>query len=121
MITGKQEQEGKNLYINEVWADLEELCLLGESGVYETFTSDPTELKASLEKEYGECKSGVYIDPERRQIGWVFEKKAYTEDTGEEYTLETWVTLHEKEDTTEVTHYYHFLKGKERNEKDKPS
>jgi hypothetical protein len=83
------------LVIREVWVNQTGNYICGDSGYYRPFTEDLGRLFRSLQKEYGRCVSPVYRDtPDgtHDKIGWVFEKQAKYEDTGEPYMAETWVS-----------------------------
>ena len=79
--------------------------IYGESGCYETFADTPGELFKALQREYGRCVSKVYIG-EKTPVGWVFEKRAEYEDTGEPYIQEVWVTMHREPPTVTRTPHY---------------
>ena len=100
--------KGEIMLIQEIYIDQTRGGIFGGSGVYEAFTG---ELFRNLQKEYGRCRGKVYIDidGESKQIGWVFEKRMKYEDSPETYVREVWVTLHESEPETKVTHHYKFL------------
>lgn len=100
-----------NILIEESWVDKTRGLRVGDSGIYETFTSDKGELYRSLQREYGRCISKVHIDTDNRvkSIGWVFEKKQKYDDVNEYYIQETWVTLHESQPTRTIEHHYKHL------------
>lgn len=98
-----------NLLINETWCNNTENYIVGESGVYETRFESVSDLFKSLQAEYGRCTGRIYIDRgEGLNIacGWVFEKVARYEDTHEPYIQHTWVSVHEKQPNTKITHFY---------------
>jgi len=82
------------LAIRELWVNKTGNYIVGDSRYYQPFTEDLGTLFHSLRKEYGRCTGNIYRDtpdgtPDK--IGWVFEKLAKYEDTGEPYMAETWV------------------------------
>ena len=98
-----------NLFIQESWVDRSRDVRCGESDVYETFTDNRGELFRSLQKEYGRCVSKVYIDLEdgkAQAIGWVFQKIVQYEDTGEDFLMDTWVTVHSEPPERTVKYNY---------------
>jgi hypothetical protein len=99
-----------NILIQESWIDKTQGLRSGDTEVYETYFEEGEEGKLfrHLQKEYGKCVSKVYIG-DNVPIGWVFEKKEHYTDTGEPYTLETWVTLHKQQPEKTIKHYYHEL------------
>ena len=97
------------LYVSEDYVNATKGWLIGESGVYKSFTDDRGTLYRSCLREHGRCVSRVYIDGpdgKPRPIGWVFVKRKQYEDTGETYLAETWVTLHEKPPTMTTEYHY---------------
>lgn len=98
-----------NLYISETYVNATKGQQFGESGVYETFTSDKGELYRSLVREFGRCTGRVYVDREGKPpqtVGWVFLKRCNYEDTGEPYLREVWVTVHKEPPTITRTDHY---------------
>ncbi len=93
-------------YINET-----EGYQIGDTEPYEPFTDDVGELFRHCQREFGRCRSKVYVDTDdgSRAIGWVFEKLDAYEDAGGHYLRHVWVTLHTKEPTRTVERHYHFL------------
>jgi hypothetical protein len=81
-----------NIMIEEVLVNESEGYLIDNTGVYESFTDSRKILFKSLQREYGRCVSKVYADD--KPIGWVFEKTARYEDTGEPFTMSAWAILH---------------------------
>lgn len=83
----------------------------GDSEPYEPYTDNIGKLFRSLSKEYGRCKSAVYIDKKdggRIKVGWYFEKRMRYEDARDSwpkkdqfYVRGVWVELLERKD--EVT------------------
>lgn len=102
----------ENLHALEIWVNATENYICGDSDIYETFTNDIGVLFRAFQREHGKCISKQYIDlkdGETRQIGWVFQKKRYYEDTKEPYIAETWISVHTKQDTiSRQSHYYNF-------------
>lgn len=99
-----------SLWVQETWINRTKGWSLGDSDVYESFADTLGELFRHGQKEHGRCVSKVYIDDlegKSKPIGWVFEKTAHYEDTGEPFTLETWVTVHDAPPTKTVTYHYH--------------
>ena len=81
----------------------------GDSGLYEPYTDNMRRLFNTYQREYGPCRSSVYIDgPDGKPVrtGWYFEKRTRTDDRREVVTLGTWVTFHEKEPTRTIKHHY---------------
>lgn len=71
--------------IQETFVNQTEDCIFGESEPYEPYTDNTGKLFLNLQKEYGRCRSAMYIDKSDGSIikcGWVFEKKMQYEDTG---------------------------------------
>ena len=100
------------ILINEEWIDRTRGVSHGNSGVYETWATEPGELYRALVREYGRCISKVYIDGpdgKPRAIGWVFEKRRRYEDVPETYLQETWVTLHTEQPTRTTQHHYRVI------------
>jgi hypothetical protein len=97
------------MFISEHFVNATESVRIGESDVFEAWTDSPGQLFRSLQKEYGACKSKVYIDgPDNQSIhvGWIFRKRVQYQDCDEAYLQEVWVTVHEKPDTkTREVHY----------------
>lgn len=98
-----------SLYLNETHISKNDDCIIGESGLVDSFF-DTNDSKGyildELKKEYGKVVSKVYIDkpvwnhfgyienyvPEH--IGYVFEKKMQYQDCKETYIHQVWVTLY---------------------------
>ena len=104
-----------NLFISESWNEVRKegedvkLIGIGESEVYETFTSDKGELYKSLVKEWGRCVSKQYIDTKDGKTihtGWIFQKRQKYNDSNETYLAETWVTVHEKLPVKSIKYFY---------------
>lgn len=85
--------------ISETWVNRTEGYTIGDSGIYETYTNDIDELFKSLEDEYGKFISKMYLESGGKsvEVGWVFSKTDYYEDTQEPYTKETWVEIKDPE------------------------
>jgi len=64
---------------------------LGDEDIYEPYTDNIGDLFRSFQKEYGRCISKCYIDPDAKQIGWVFQKKVQYTDCDEYYIHEVWI------------------------------
>jgi hypothetical protein len=84
--------------IKETWINKTEGYSYGDSGEYETFAdyNEKGRLFKHLQKEFGRCKSAMYIDHSfygALKIGWVFEKIMRYEDANEKYLQETWVEI----------------------------
>lgn len=93
------------MLIKETWLNATENHIVGDSGEYETYTDNIGELFKFLQKEYGRCRSKIYIDKKDGstvQIGWVFQKKMKYTDTGESYIGETWIECLEKKSETTI-------------------
>lgn len=86
----------------------------GRGEVYETYCDTPGELFRACQREHGRCVSSVYADSadaasnggKPRRIGWVFQKQARYEDSGEPFILETWVVLHDALPEKKTTYHY---------------
>lgn len=81
----------------------------GDSGVYEPYTDNVRRLFDSYQREYGPCRSSIYVDGadgKAIKVGWVFAKRKRFEDCKEVATFETWVTFHEKMPTRTIEHHY---------------
>ena len=102
----------KNLLVKEVWVNRTENYIAGDSGIYESRFETPGEAFKGFRKLYGRPVSKQFVEygnGESKQIGWVFQKKAKYEDTGETYIAETWVSLHSAPDEIKTkSHYYNF-------------
>lgn len=98
----------ENLWAQETWLDQERNCMIGESEVYETFTSDRGELYRSLIREYGRCIGRVYdeLNNKHKPIGWVFLKRKKYDDCNETFLAETWVTIHTSPPTRTIEYHY---------------
>jgi hypothetical protein len=115
MKTAREDESMPNLYIKETAVEVktpgEPGCIIGESGVYESFTDDAGKLYRDLVREHGRCTGKMYIDPKAggkpRHIGWVFlKRRAYEDAPRKTYLAETWVSVHTAKDT--VTREEHF-------------
>lgn len=99
------------VYIQESYVNATKGYRFGDSDVYESCYSfaEIGKLFRFCQREYGACKSAVYVDTpgdKATRIGWVFGRRERYEDTGEPYTREVWVTLHTAPDTvTRQAHY----------------
>jgi len=102
-----------NLYVRETHVNKTENLMIGESEVYESWTSSPGQLFRALQNEFGRCTSSMFVDkPDgtAQKIGWVFEKiESYYDMPREKYLKETWVSVYEKPSTTRTTHHYYEL------------
>lgn len=101
-----------NLLLSETHVDATRNCRIGETEPTEAWTSDAGKLFRTLQREYGRCVGSVYIDTAEgntKRVGWMFQKTERYEDTGEPWTREVWVTLHDAKDTVVRTHHYHEL------------
>lgn len=87
----------KTLWIKESFVNETEGCQFGDSDWYETFTGNIKQLFISLQKEYGRCTSKMYIDPDAKQVGWVFEKEMQYEDCKKYYKRVVWVEVSKTE------------------------
>jgi hypothetical protein len=94
-----------NLWVQENWVDASRGIRIGDSDIYEAFTSSPGELFRDLQREYGRCGGKVYVG-EGQQVGWWFEKKKQYDDSEDTFTLQTWVTLHKGPPTETVEYHY---------------
>jgi hypothetical protein len=91
--------------------DNEKIYYLGDSGLYEPFTSDIKRLFRAMMREHGRCISKIYIETDNtsKAIGWVFEKRMKYEDCNEYYICHTWVTLHKEQPTKTIENHYNYL------------
>ncbi len=94
------------LYAQETFINRTQNARVGESDVFETFTDDRGKLYRSMRQEYGRCTGKVHIDPDAREIGWVFVKRTKYEDCDETYLQETWVTVHTAKPTRTTEYHY---------------
>lgn len=108
--------DGKpKLWINEEWVQVRndgKRYRDGESGVYETWASDPGALFRSLLGENGRCTGSVYVNGpkgEAIKIGWCFEKRRKYDDCKETYLAETWITLHDAPPTKTTQYHCHVM------------
>lgn len=101
------------LLIQETFVNATEGYRFGEGEPYEPYTEDTGKLFRAMQKEYGRCTGHIYIDgPEgTKKVGWVFIKTMQYEDCTKTYEREVWVTLHDAQPETKVTHHYHYLKS----------
>ena len=81
----KTSSDKPKLWINEDWIEVHDdgkRYGSGESGVYETWATDPGKLYRFLQCEYGRCTGAVYhdIDGQSIKIGWIFEKRRKFDD-----------------------------------------
>jgi hypothetical protein len=51
-----------NLWVTEDYVNTTKGYRCGDSGPYETYTDKPGELFLAMQREYGRCKSKVYLD-----------------------------------------------------------
>ena len=69
----------------------------GDSGWYETDSSDQGELFRSMRgRDYGRCTGKVYLDDaagESHHVGWVFQQRRKYDDCAKTYLAEAWVTF----------------------------
>jgi hypothetical protein len=89
----------QNLWIKETGVNATEGYLFFEPICTETSFSDVGELFKALKKEYGKA-TNMYIDGKggkSKKVGWVFQKTAKYEDSGEPYKQETWIEVYETE------------------------
>lgn len=98
------------MLIQETHINRTEGYMLGEAEPYEPFTEDTGKLFRELQREYGRCISKAYVDPDGKQIGWVFQKLTKYQDSNETYLAETWITVYEKWEKQTVVdcEYYQF-------------
>lgn len=99
------------MFVREEWTEVSERgnIYLGDSAVYEAFTDDVGVLFTSLQKEYGRCTGKIYVDPDNKQVGWIFEKHKQYDDSNDTFLLQTWVTLHNGMPKRTITYDYHYL------------
>lgn len=96
-----------NLYVRESMVNTTEGYRFGDTEWYETSSSTTGELFREMQREWGRCVSSMYRDgpPNTTRVGWVFEKIAHYEDTGEPYLQETWVEVSDEEPVKIPSHY----------------
>ena len=101
-----------SIYVKESYTALSEgrQVFYGDSGFHESIYDNRGDLFRACQKEHGRCVSYMYHDDVGQPIGWVFQKSAKYEDTGEPYVSEVWVELHKSEPTHTVE--YHYLEWK---------
>lgn len=86
------------LWISEEHFDRTRGYCFEQIPLYETRyeNNEVKKLFLALQKEYGRCRSRVYVDKSdgtHQQVGWVFEKRNQYDDCNEKYTREVWVTV----------------------------
>ncbi len=83
----------------------------GDSGLYEPFTDNVKRLFNAMQREYGPCRSSIYVDTPTgtQKVGWYFEKRKRFDDCNECAQFGTWVTFHDAEPTVTRTPHYHAL------------
>lgn len=95
------------MLIQETYVDTDRHSILGESELFEPFTSNIGPLFIALAKEYGRCVNKIYIENgKRKAVGWVFSKRVKYEDSNDTYIQEVWVTLHKSQTTIIKTCHY---------------
>ena len=100
------------MLISETFVNVDKGYRFGETEPYKPYTEDVGRLFRDMQPEYGRCVSSVYVDQKDgppKRIGWVFQRKDRYEDSGETYTREVWVTLHDAPVTVTRKHHYHSL------------
>lgn len=102
------------MLIQETFINETKGYICGNTDPYEPFTDNIGRLFLSLQKEYGKCVSRMYVDPDGKPIGWIFQKKMHYEDArtnraDDYYIQEVWVTLLDQKDTVTRTPHYHYL------------
>ena len=105
-------EENGHLQVEEVYINATEGYRLGDGDMYEPFTDDIGRLFRSMQQEHGRCVGKMYVEPDGRQIGWVFEKRRAYEDArtkANTYLQRVWVTLHEKKPTKTTEYHYKYL------------
>jgi hypothetical protein len=87
-----------NLWIEEDYFEVDndgKRWGLGNSEPYESMFTDVGKMYRSLVKEFGRCTGKVRIDPDGKQVGWVFVKrKNYEDEPKKTYLQEVWITVH---------------------------
>ena len=94
------------LYIQETGINATEGHCIGESDVEESFTDDRAELYRCFQREYGRCVGKVRVDPDGREIGWIFQSRIKYEDCDETYLREMWITVHTSPPTKTIEYHY---------------
>lgn len=97
------------LHINEAWVDATRNLRIGESDVFESCYSTPSEVYRGAMREHGRCIGKVYVDRGGSvlHVGWVFQKRVKYDDCDETFLRETWVTIHSAQDT--VTRHVNYV------------
>lgn len=87
--------------IKETWINATERYIIGNSDlpVDDSTIKTLSDLYRYGVKNYGRCVSKMYIDPNARHIGYVFEGIAHYEDTKEPYKRETWLSIEHYKET----------------------
>jgi hypothetical protein len=105
------------LMISETYFNASKGYQFGETDPYEPYTDDIGRLFREMQREYGRCKSSIYVDTPTgtQRIGWAFSKRMRYEDARgndpeRDYdTREVWVTLHDAPDTVTRQVHYHAI------------
>lgn len=71
----------------------------------------PHEVYYAASKEYGRCIGKIYIDPDARHIGWVFEKRCKYSDSDKTYLQHTWIVPFKKYKVERAVHAEYALEG----------
>lgn len=84
--------------VRETYCNETEGYRFGDSEWYEAYTDDKGRLFKDMQKEYGRCSGKMYVEPDGKQVGWVFVKSMQYEDArskDEVYIREVWVEVRE--------------------------
>jgi hypothetical protein len=96
------------MYVQEIEFDVDKGECLSEGGFNEVKGVPVAQLRMAAEQEFGGYHGDLF-DPDNKEIriGWKFRAQAKYEDPeyGEEFTLETWVVLHNTQPKMEFSYY----------------
>ena len=95
------------LMVRETFINESKGYQFGESDWYEPWTDDRGKLFRDYRKEFGACKSRVYIDTAKgtKPVGWVFSRRERYDDArskADTYIREVWVEVKEVLDPADV-------------------
>lgn len=97
------------LIIRETYTNETEGWQIDSSEWYEAFTCERGRLFRACQREYGACKSAIYVDTPTgtKAVGWYFERREQYEDSGrygrkaDFYTRGVWVEVREVVDSVD--------------------
>ena len=96
------------MYVQEIEFDVDKGECLSEGGFNEVKGVPVAQLRMAAEQEFGGYHGDLFDpDNEEKRIGWKFRATAKYEDPeyGEEFTLETWVVLHDAPPKMDFSYY----------------